>query len=128
MRLLLDTHILIWALAGNRRLSTATRALLENRANDVWFSPASIWEVAIKALLRKQDFDFDPNEIAQLAEQTGFVELPVRSSHAAATARLPPLHTDPFDRILIAQASSENLTLLTVDTAVLAYGPLTLRA
>jgi PIN domain nuclease of toxin-antitoxin system len=128
VRLLLDTHILIWALAAVPRLSRSARALLENRENEIWFSAASIWEVAIKAALRKEDFPFDPIVLTQLAEQTGFTELPIRSKHTAATLQLPHLHTDPFDRILLAQARVENLTLLTVDAAVLAYGSVALPA
>jgi PIN domain nuclease of toxin-antitoxin system len=127
VRLLLDTHVLLWALSGNRRLSSATRSLLENRDNQVWFSAASIWEVAIKTILGREDFRVDPDALAGLAEQCGFEELPVHSRHAAATTRLPQLHADPFDRLLIAQAHTENLTLLTIDPAVLAYGPLALK-
>ena len=128
MRLLLDTHVLLWALNGDRRLGTDTRRLLEHRDNEVWFSAVNVWEVAIKVSLGRDDLNVDPDELAELAGECGFEELVVRSRHAAATAKLPPLHADPFDRLLIAQAHAENLTLLTVDAAVLAYGPVALRA
>ncbi len=128
MRLLLDTHVLLWALNGDRRLGTDARRLLEHRDNEVWFSAVNIWEVAIKVSLGRDDLNVDPDELAELAEECGFVELVVRSRHAAATVKLPPVHADPFDRLLIAQAHAENLTLLTVDAAVLAYGPVALRA
>lgn len=120
MRLLLDTHVLLWALNGDRRLGTDTRRLLEHRDNEVWFSAVNVWEVAIKVSLGRDDLNVDPDELAELAEECGFEELVVRSRHVAATAKLPPMHTDPFDRLLIAQAHAENLTLLTVDAAVLA--------
>ena len=128
MRLLLDTHILLWAASGNRRLSKATVALLEDRDNEVWFSAVSVWEVAIKSSLGRADFKVDPETLTEIAEQTGFEELAVRAKHCAGTARLPRLHVDPFDRLLIAQAHAENLTLLTVDEAVLAYGPVAKQA
>ena len=128
MRLLLDTHVLLWALMGDRRLAVATRTLLEDRGNEVWFSAVNVWEVAIKSSLGRTDFAVDPERLAGYAEKCGFDELPVKAKHAALTVTLPALHSDPFDRILLAQAQAENLTLLTADSAVLAYGPVALRA
>ncbi|MFN0302363.1 MAG: type II toxin-antitoxin system VapC family toxin [Burkholderiales bacterium] len=128
MRLLLDTHVLLWALNGDRRLGTDTRRLLEHRDNEVWFSAVNVWEMAIKVSLGRDDLNVDPDAVAELARECGFEEFPIHSRHASATTRLPPLHADPFDRLLIAQAHTENLTLLTIDAAVLAYGPVTLRA
>ena len=104
MRVLLDTHILMWALAEPRRLDAETRATIESRDIEVLFSAASIWEIAIKAGLGHTDFAFDPTEIAGSALDTGFTELPVRAKAAAFVARLPLLHRDPFDRVLVAQA------------------------
>ena len=106
MRVLLDTHVLLWALAEPRRLDGETRATLESADTEVLFSAASIWEIAIKAGLGRSDFAFDPAEIARAALDTGFTELVVRSNAAALVGRLPLLHRDPFDRVLVAQTMS----------------------
>lgn len=100
MRLLLDTHILLWALGEPIRLDATTRALIEDPENDVLFSAASIWEIAIKAGLGRIDFNVRPEEIALAARTVGFVELPVRANAAALVANLPPHHRDPFDPLL----------------------------
>jgi PIN domain nuclease of toxin-antitoxin system len=102
MRVLLDTHVLLWALVEPRRLGRETRATIESCDTEILFSAASIWEIAIKAGLGRSDFAFDPAEIAQAALDTGFTELAVRASAAALVSRLAPLHRDPFDRILVA--------------------------
>lgn len=128
MRVLLDTHVLLWALNGDPRLSTGTRDALSDRSNEVWFSPVNVWEAAIKASLGRSDFQVDADALAGLAKRCGFDELVVRSEHAAGTMKLPPLHADPFDRLLLAQAYAENLTLLTLDAAVLSYGTVARRA
>ena len=99
MRLLLDTRLLLWALATPDRLDAATRALVEDPANEVFFSAASIWEIATKAALGRADFDARPDAVAEAARKTGFTELPVRAAAAARVADLPPLHRDPFDRL-----------------------------
>ena len=118
MRLLLDTHIFLWAVMGNPALKAPVRRLMEE-ADQVYVSAASIWEIAIKARLGKITADADAlvDEIAQV----GFLELPVRLLHAAGVAKLPPYHADPFDRILIAQAMAEPLKLLTVDAVLAQY-------
>jgi PIN domain nuclease of toxin-antitoxin system len=121
MRVLLDTHVLMWALAEPRRLDRETRATIESRDIEVLFSAASIWEIAIKAGLGRSDFAFDPAEIARSALDTGFTELPVRSEAAAFVAQLPLLHRDPFDRVLVAQAIVEPATLLTADVQLAPY-------
>lgn len=124
MRVLLDTHVLMWALAEPRRLDRETRATIESRDIEVLFSAASIWEIAIKAGLGRSDFAFDPAEIARSALDTGFTELPVRSEAAAFVAQLPLLHRDPFDRVLVAQAIVEPATLLTADVQLAPYSEL----
>jgi PIN domain nuclease of toxin-antitoxin system len=124
MRVLLDTHVLLWALAEPRRLDKETRATIESGDNEVLFSAASIWEIAIKAGLGRSDFVFDPAEIARAALDTGFTELAVRSDAAALVGRLPVLHRDPFDRILVAQAIIEPATLYTTDQQLVPYSDL----
>src|SRR6266404_4466494 len=124
MRVLLDTHVLMWALAEPRRLDGETRATIESRDIEVLFSAASIWEIAIKAGLGRSDFEFDPAEIARSALDTGFTELPVRSEAAAFVAQLPLLHRDPFDRVLVAQAILEPAILFTADVQLAPYSEL----
>jgi PIN domain nuclease of toxin-antitoxin system len=119
MRLLLDTHVFIWAVGGKRQLNAAARGYL-SAAQVVFVSSASIWEIAIKARLGK--IDGDPAAYASAIEASGFRELPVTALHAAAVARLPLHHNDPFDRLLLAQAFSEPLRLVTADHALAAYG------
>lgn len=124
MRLLLDTHVLLWALMEPERLEPPGRELLEAPGNDVMFSAASIWEVAIKAALDRSDFRVSPAEIAGAAVDSGFAELPVRADAASRVAALPPLHRDPFDRLLVAQAMAEPARLLTTDRQLAAYSEL----
>jgi PIN domain nuclease of toxin-antitoxin system len=121
MRILLDTHILLWALAQPDRLDEETRATIESGATEVLFSAASIWEIAVKAALGRADFSVKPAAIAQAALDTGFVELPIRSNAAALVAELPLLHRDPFDRVLVAQAIVEPATLYTADQHLIPY-------
>jgi PIN domain nuclease of toxin-antitoxin system len=117
-RLLLDTHLLLWAVSAPQKLSLATRKRLD--ACEVFVSAASIWEVSIKAALGK--LDADPAALLAEIEPAGFRLLPVTGEHAAAVARLPPIHNDPFDRMLVAQAKTEPLLLLTNDAALAGYG------
>ena len=121
MRLLIDTHILLWALGSPERLGASLRDDLTDPANQILFSTASIWEIAIKAGLRKADFTARPEIVAREALARGFGELPVGWRAAARVADLPHLHRDPFDRILVAQAVAEPVHLLTVDRKMLAY-------
>jgi PIN domain nuclease of toxin-antitoxin system len=118
---LLDTHVLIWALDEPERLPRATHALLIDPATDVRFSAASIWEVAIKAALGRGDFLARPADIIRMAQETGFAELPVTARTAALVADLPLHHGDPFDRLLVAQAIVERARLLTADRKLAAY-------
>ncbi|WP_428376553.1 type II toxin-antitoxin system VapC family toxin [Lichenicoccus sp.] len=124
MRLLLDTHLLLWALGEPGRLDRTTRAVIEDTGNDVLFSAASIWEIAIKAALGRMDFRVGPEAIVQAARRTGFVELPVHAAAAALVADLPPHHRDPFDRLLIAQAMAEPARLYTADPILPPYSEL----
>jgi PIN domain nuclease of toxin-antitoxin system len=112
MRLLLDTHVYIWAVMDHRRLTKAARKLILD-ADDVFVSSASIWEASIKAGLGK--LDADVNLLVSEIEASGFTELPVRAVHAAMVRDLPDIHRDPFDRLLVAQALSEPLRLVTSD-------------
>lgn len=124
MRLLLDTHVLLWAISTPERLNAQVQAAIRNPDNDVLFSAASIWEIAIKAGLRRADFTAQPDAVTQEALDLGFVELPVYSATAARAADLPRIHRDPFDRLLIAQAIEEPAILYTADTQLLAYSEL----
>jgi PIN domain nuclease of toxin-antitoxin system len=127
MRLLLDTHILLWAANEPERLSAATRALVENPNNDVVFSAISIWEIAIKTARGRGDFRLHAGFFRRGLFDNGYTELPMTGAHAAALAGLPAIHKDPFDRMLVAQATVEGLTLVTSDPAIANYpGPIRL--
>ncbi len=121
MRLLLDTHIFLWAVAGNALLKPATRRFIES-ADEVFVSAASLWEIAIKARLGKIEADAD--ELIAAITESGFVELHVRAVHAAGVSRLAMHHNDPFDRLLVAQAIAEPLKLLTADAVLGQYSEL----
>ena len=120
MRLLLDTHILLWALADPRRLTDSVRDALE-ADNEVLFSAASVWEIAIKSQVLRAEFGVDATAIIEAALETRFNELAISPEHAAAVAALPPHHRDPFDRLLVAQAFTEPARLVTADKALAAY-------
>ncbi len=119
MRILLDTHLLLWALAEPEKLSATTRNRLDSA--EVFVSAASVWEVSSKVALGK--LEADPSELLAAIEPAGFELLPITGLHAAAVAALPLLHRDPFDRILVAQARTEPLILLTNDAVLEQYGP-----
>ena len=124
MKLLLDTHLLLWAAGQPERLSSAARALLEDPLNELLFSAASLWEVAIKRGLGRPDFQVAPRLLRRGLLDNGYGELPVMSQHAVAVDGLPALHKDPFDRILIAQSIVEGIALVTTDPLVARYnGP-----
>lgn len=127
MRILLDTHVLIWAVADSERLSPVVAEALQDTANDILFSAASIWEIAIKYRLKQPRFVHEPNDIARVALETGFVELPVRAAVAATVAALPLHHRDPFDRLLVAQALAEPAVLYTADAQLEPYSDLVRR-
>jgi len=124
MKLLLDTHLLLWAAGDPDRLSAAARALIGAPENELWFSAASVWEIAIKRGLGREDFQVNPRLLRRGLLDNGYRELPVGSEHAVAIDSLPPLHKDPFDRLLVAQAMVAGIILLTADASVAQYpGP-----
>ncbi|MBK1704390.1 type II toxin-antitoxin system VapC family toxin [Halochromatium glycolicum] len=121
MRVLTDTHILLWALLRPGRLDATDRDVLESPEHQVFFSAVNIWEIAIKRALDRPDFDVEPEAVYRAALETGFRELPVSAVHAAAVRDLPAHHRDPFDRLLIAQARTEPLFLMTDDPLIDLY-------
>lgn len=120
MNLLLDTHVLLWWVLSDRRLPRRARSLIEAPDISVQASVVSLWETAIKASLKRAAAD--PLELYQAILHSGFALLPIGPLHAVGVASLPPHHGDPFDRMLIAQAKAERLTLLTHDKTLAAYG------
>jgi PIN domain nuclease of toxin-antitoxin system len=127
VKLLLDTHLLIWAAAGIECVPPGARAAMADPANELFFSAASLWEIAIKRGLSRSDFRVDARVLRRGLIDNGYRELPILSEHAVAIDALPPIHKDPFDRLLIAQATVEGITLLTDDATVARYpGPVQL--
>jgi PIN domain nuclease of toxin-antitoxin system len=125
MKLLLDTHILLWAAGEPRRLTAKTRSMIESADNDLFFSVASLWEIVIKNGLGRPDFQVDVRLLRRGLLDNGYSELPIASEHIVAIEGLPPHHKDPFDRLLVAQATVEGINLVTVDPLVAAYaGPI----
>ncbi len=125
MKLLLDTQLLLWAAGQPEKLSEEARSLLDNPRHELVFSAANLWEVAIKHELGRADFRVDPRLFRRGLLDNGYGELAVTSEHAVAVDGLPPIHKDPFDRILVAQAIIEGITLLTADPQVARYpGPI----
>ena len=123
MKLLLDTHILIWSAAGT--LPGKAEKLLVDGGNTLYFSAASIWEIGIKKGLGRSDFTIDPEILRRSLLDNQYQELPITGQHALAANDLPPIHKDPFDRILLAQAKVEGLSFLTSDTIFRQYsGPI----
>jgi PIN domain nuclease of toxin-antitoxin system len=120
--LLLDSHLLLWAAGDPERMSNEARALLDDRQNELAFSAASLWEIVIKRGLGREDFRVDPRRLRQGLLANGYREIAVTSEHAIAVERLPQIHKDPFDRILVAQSEVEGITLLTSDRLVGRYG------
>ena len=124
MKLLLDTHLLLWAAGEPGRIPAPARDLIEDPANELIFSAASLWEIVIKRGLGRDDFRVDPRLLRRALLDNGYGELAVTSEHAVAIDSLPLIHKDPFDRILVAQATIEGMALLTVDPVVARYpGP-----
>ncbi|MDH3461239.1 MAG: type II toxin-antitoxin system VapC family toxin [Burkholderiaceae bacterium] len=124
MKLLLDTHLLLWAAGNSDRLPADARPLIESPDNELFFSAASLWEIAIKCELAREDFQVDARLLRRGLLDNGYSELPIGSEHAVAVGSLPPIHKDHFDRMLIAQATVEGITLLTADALVAQYpGP-----
>jgi PIN domain nuclease of toxin-antitoxin system len=125
VKLLLDTHLLLWAAGEPARLSRKARNLLGDPENDLLFSAASLWEVTIKRGLSRADFKADPRLLRRGLLDNGYRELAITSDHVVAVDGMPPIHKDPFDRILVAQAMVEGVTLLTTDSLLTKYkGPI----
>ncbi|MEP6835635.1 MAG: type II toxin-antitoxin system VapC family toxin [Gemmatimonas sp.] len=125
MKLLLDTHILLCVAGQPKRLSAAARKLITDERNDLVFSAASLWEITIKNGLGRDDFRVEPRVLRRALLDNGYVELAITSEHAVQVEGLPDLHRDPFDRIIVAQAQCEGITLLTTDAIVARYpGPI----
>lgn len=121
MKLLVDTQLLLWAAGEPHKLSASARERLEHADNELLFSVASIWEIVIKRGLGRADFVVDPRRLWRGLVDNGYAELDVRALHALAVERLPALHKDPFDRMLLAQTEAEGLTLLTADPTLARY-------
>jgi PIN domain nuclease of toxin-antitoxin system len=119
MKILLDTHIILWA--ATDQLPRTAHAYILDESNTLYFSSASIWEVIIKNELKRSDFSFDGKSLYKGLIENGYIELPINSRHTLEVANLPMLHKDPFDRILLAQANAENLTFMTADSAIKEY-------
>ncbi len=127
MKLLLDTHLLLWAADSLERVPVGARALMADLENELLFSVVSIWEVAIKSGLNRPDFQVDARLLRRGLIDNGYVELPISGEHAVEVDTLPLIHRDPFDRLLIAQATVEGFVLLTNDVALERYpGPVRL--
>jgi PIN domain nuclease of toxin-antitoxin system len=122
MKLLVDTHLLLWAATEPEKLPAAARRMFKEQENTLIFSAASLWEIAIKQSIGRKDFRADARLLRRGLLDNGYEELPVTSAHAVAIDALPPLHKDPFDRILIAQAQVEGILLVTADERVAQYG------
>ena len=121
MKLLIDTHLLLWAAQGAKYLPSAAYQLMRVQANELYFSVASLWEIVIKRSLDRDDFQVDVRLFRRGLLDNGYHELSIQSEHAVAIETLPPIHKDPFDRLLVAQAISEGMTLLTADARVADY-------
>ena len=125
MKLLLDTHLLLWVASDPARLSPEARRWIGDPEHELLFSTASLWEVVIKRSLARADFKVDVRILRRGLLDNGYGELPILSDHVVAIESLPPIHRDPFDRVLVAQANVEGITLLTTDSVVAKYpGPI----
>jgi PIN domain nuclease of toxin-antitoxin system len=121
MKLLLDTHILLWAAGEPEQLSNQAKALIEDPENQLYFSAASLWEISIKNKLGRADFKVDLPVLRRNLLDNGFEEIVITSAHTLAIGALPDIHKDPFDRMLVAQTVVEGVTLMTADSVVAEY-------
>lgn len=121
MKLLLDTHVILWVAGVPEKLSEYARDILTSTSNSFFFSAASIWEIVIKLALERKDFKVDPHRLRKMLVLHGYTELPVTAEHALKVDSLPPIHKDPFDRLLLAQARAEGMHLLTADPRIAQY-------
>jgi PIN domain nuclease of toxin-antitoxin system len=122
MKFLLDTHLLLWIAEESEKLSEAARSLIQDPENQLLFSAASFWEIAIKQGLKRDDFQVNSHLLKRGLLDNGYVELPITTEHTFIIENLPPYHKDPFDRILVAQSIAEGITLLTADSVLIQYG------
>lgn len=122
MNFLLDTHIILWAAGEPEKLTTGMQALITDADNPLFFSPVNLWEISIKTNLGRRDFQVNARQLWRQLLLNGYQELPIASEHTLAIDSLPNIHKDPFDRLLLAQASVEKFHLLTVDKTVMQYG------
>ena len=122
MKYLLDTHIILWSALDVKKLSRKAKIILENPDNVLYFSPISLWEISIKHAKHPEQMPITSERAKDLALKMGFIELPVRSRHGVDIANLPEIHNDPFDRMLITQARSEGIGLISHDDKVIANG------
>ena len=122
MKLLLDTHVILWAAGIPEKLSVKARKMINDNDNSLYFSPASIWEIVIKRGLGRKDFKADPFRLRKMLLSQGYHELSITSEHVLKVESLAGLHKDPFDRILLAQARVEGMFLLTADSDIMQYG------
>ena len=122
MNYLVDTHLLIWAADHNPKLSFEAEAELTNPRNNLWFSVISLWEMTLKRSMNRKTFAYDAGQMRSGFLASGYQELAVESKHVLGLANMPTIHTDPFDRLLLAQAISEGLIFLTADRQMAAYG------
>jgi len=124
VRILLDTHYLLWAVDVPARLPAAVRDTLEDEDNIIYFSAVSIWEIAVKAALRRRDFQAKPESVGRAAREVGFEALPVTWQQVCGVAALPNYHKDPFDKLLLAQAMALPARFLTADAKLTRYSEL----
>ena len=122
MNILLDTHIILWALTDDARLPRGARDLITDEGNRVFASVASMWEIAIKYLLKPERIPVSGEEFLHYCERSGYESLPIRERHVLALESLPALHADPFDRMLVSQAIAESLVFITHDATLGGYG------
>jgi PIN domain nuclease of toxin-antitoxin system len=120
-RFLVDTQLLLWNVYGSRKLPPRVARLFRDGRHQFHFSAASLWEISIKAARGRADFDVDAGQVREALEENGFIELPIAADHAVALSSLPPIHADPFDRMLVAQAIVEPMALITSDARLASY-------
>lgn len=121
MNILLDTHIALWILANDDRLSKNARLLIEDTSNNLYISTVSVWEIAIKNAKKPNEMRTTAEEFSSYCDQAGFISIPINNKHIFELKKLANIHNDPFDRMLLAQASSEGLSLMTHDSKIIAY-------
>jgi PIN domain nuclease of toxin-antitoxin system len=123
MQILLDTHVVLWALTDDAALKGEARAMLSDTRNGIWVSAVSIWEISIKHSLGRGDMPLSGKDALTYCRKSGYRWLDIRPEHAVAVEDLPAIHADPFDRLLVAQALTEPMKLLTHDVVIARYHP-----